>query len=233
MGADPLLLRRLLRFLVASGMIGEADVDLYEATNITRNLTVPALEAGINHSYDIVGYATMALPGFLQKTGYQNPNDQKHCPFQDAFHTEDDLFEWFPKHPEELNDFNLWMTGQREGRANWLDFYPLQEKLLNGFEGSDSSVMFVDVGGARGHEVEAIKKRFPDLPGKFILQDLPETIKQALPVPDMHVMAHDFFTEQPAKGESSIQLSPYMSLIRNFITYSFQSFVQTLVNSSS
>ena len=212
MGADPLLLRRLLGFLVTTGMIGEADVDLYEATNITRHLTVPALEAGINHSYDIVGYATMALPGFLQKTGYQNPNDQKHCPFQDAFHTEDDLFEWFPKHPEELNDFNLWMTGQREGRANWLDFYPLQEKLLNGFGGSDSSVMFVDVGGARGHEVEAIKKRFPDLPGKFILQDLPETIKQALPVPDMHVMAHDFFTEQPAKGESSIQLSPCMPL---------------------
>ena len=213
MGADPLLLRRLLSLLVATGVIGEADVDRYEATNITRNLIIPTMEAGVNHTFDLVDRVAMALPGFLQKTGYQNPNDPKHCPFQDAFHTEDDLFEWFPKHPEELNDFNLWMTGQREGRANWLDYYPLREKLLDGFRKGDSLVMFVDVGGARGHEVEAIKKRFPDLPGKFILQDLPETIKQALPVPEMQVMAHDFFTEQPVKGESSIQLSPCMSLI--------------------
>jgi len=202
-GADPLLLLRLLRFLVATGMIGEADVDRYEATNITRNLTIPALEAGINHTYDIVGRSTMALPDFLQKTGYQNPSDPKHCPFQDAYHTEDNLFEWFPKHPEDLDFFNLWMTGQREGRANWLDFFPLKDKLLDGFKGGDNAVMFIDVGGARGHEVEAIKTKFPDVPGKFVLQDLPDTIKQALPVPEMQAVAHDFFTEQPIKGWSS------------------------------
>lgn len=199
-GADPLLLRRLLRYLVATRMIGEADVDRYKATHITRTLSTPVIEAGINHAYDVIDRATMALPNFLQRTGYRNPDDGMHCPFQDAFQTEDSLFQWFPKNPKDLHYFNFWLTKQREGRGSWLDFYPLEEKFLSGFSGGDDAVMFVDVGGARGHDIEAIKKRFPGLPGKFILQDLPDTIKQALPLPGVQAMAHDFFTEQPIKG---------------------------------
>lgn len=201
--ADPLLLLRLLRYLAATGMIGESDVDRYEATNITRNLTIPNLEAGINHAYDTLGPAALALPDYLQKIGYQNPSDQKHAPFQDGHRTEESLFEWISKRPELLHNFNMWMTGQREGRANWLDFFPLEEKLLTGFKDDGDAVMFVDVGGSRGHEIDAIKKRYPNLPGKFILQDLPETIKQALPTPGVQAIAHDFFKEQPVKGQLS------------------------------
>ncbi|KAL8831609.1 MAG: hypothetical protein Q9191_000760 [Dirinaria sp. TL-2023a] len=199
-GADPLLLRRLLRFLAATRIIGEVDVDRYEATHITRTLSTPIMEAGINHAYDVVGRPTMALPDFLQRTGYRNPDDGTHCPFQDAFRTEDSLFQWFPKNPEDLQTFNFWLTKQREGRSSWLDFYPLEENFLKGFSGGDDGVMFVDVGGATGHDIEAIKKRFPRLPGKFILQDLPNTIKQAPAMPGVQAMAHDFFTEQPIKG---------------------------------
>ena len=181
--------------------IGEAGVDTYVANKITKNLTVPQLEAGVNHTYDLVGTAVMALPSFLAKTNYRNPDDSMHCAFQDGFRTEENLFEWFPKHPEYLNNFNLWMVGQRDGRTNWLDFFPLQEKLLQEFKADEDAVILVDVGGARGHEVQAIKEKYPNLPGKFILQDLPDTVKQALPVHDMQTMAHDFFTPQPVKGK--------------------------------
>lgn len=60
--------------------------------------------------------------------------------------------------------------------------------------------MLVDVGGARGHEVEAIKKKYPNLIGRFLLQDMPDTIEQALPLPGMEACVHDFFSEQPIKG---------------------------------
>ena len=199
-GADHTLLIRLLRYLVAMHAIGEAGTDSYLANNVTKNLVLPQLEAGINHTYDLVGTATMALPSFLAKNKYQNPTDPKNCAFQDGFHTQDNLFEWFPKHPEYLENFNHWMTGQREGRAYWLDFFPFEERVAKDFKAGDGAVMFVDVGGARGHEVEAIKKKHPSLPGRFILQDLPDTVKQASPVPGMEAVAHDFFTPQPIKG---------------------------------
>ena len=200
-GADHVLLLRLLRYLIAIHAIGQAGVDLYTANNVTRNLIVPQLEAGVNHTYDVVGSATMALPSFLAKNNYQNPTDPKNCAFQEAFHTQDSIFEWFSKHPEPLNNFNLWMTGQRDGRVGWLDFFPFEERITRDFQRGDGAVMLVDVGGALGHEVLAIKKKYPSLPGRFVLQDLPATIEQALPVPGMEAVVHDFFTEQPIKGQ--------------------------------
>ena len=200
-GADHLLLLRLLRFLVAMRAIGEAGVDTYVANNVTKHLAIPKLEVGVNHTFDVIEVATAALPSFLAKTDYRNPTDPKNCAFQQGFSTQDDLFEWFPKHPEYLNDFNLWMTGQREGRANWLDSFPFEERIVKGFWDCDDEVMLVDVGGARGHEIEAIKKRYPTLPGRVVLQDLPDTIAQALTVSGMEVLAHDFFAEQPIKGQ--------------------------------
>ena len=203
MGADHLLLIRLMRFLVAMHVVGEAGVDSYTATTITRHLAIPKLEAGTKHTYDLICMAVMQLDPFLARTGYKNPADPKHCAFQDAFHTEEGLFEWLPKHPERLKNFNLYMTGQRDGRANWIDFFPLEEQLAKEFEGGDEAVMLVDIGGACGHEVESIKNRYPHLPGRFILQDLPETVKQALPVKGIEAMEHDFFTPQPIKGKIS------------------------------
>lgn len=90
-----------------------------------------------------------------------------------------------PKHAEYLNNF---------------DFFPLQEQVAKGFKGGDGAVILVDVGGARGHEVEAIKKKYLNLRGRFILQNLPATVEQELPVPDMEAVAHDSFTAQPVKG---------------------------------
>ena len=80
-GADHVLLLRLLRYLVAIHAIGEVGVDSYIANNVTRNLTVPRLEAGINHTYDLVDTATMALPSFLAKSKYWNPTDPMDCAF--------------------------------------------------------------------------------------------------------------------------------------------------------
>ena len=200
-GADHVLLLRLLRYLIAIYAICQAGIDLYTANNVTKNLIVPQLEAGVNHTYDVVGPAIMALPSFLAKKDYQNPTDPKNCAFQEGHHTRDSAFEWLPKHPEPLNNFNLWMTGQRDGRVGWLDFFPFEERIAKDFQEGDGAVMLVDVGGARGHEVEAIKKKYTSLPGRFVLQDLPATIEQALPIPGMEAVVHDFFTEQPIKGQ--------------------------------
>lgn len=93
------------------------------------------------------------------------------------------------------------MTTQRVGHVQWLDFYPIEEQLLSGFDSSDpKSVLLVDVGGSVGHEIQAVKKRYPSIPGRMVLQDRPATIERVKAENGMEVMAHDFFTEQPIKG---------------------------------
>ena len=77
----------------------------------------------------------------------------------------------------------------------------LKNELLKASKEGDGAFMLIDVGGGRGHEVDAIKKRHPNLPGRFLLQDLPDMIAQALPVPGMEAVAHNFLTTQPIKGQ--------------------------------
>lgn len=74
-GADHVLLLRLLRYLVAMHAVGEAGIDTYIPNNVTNNLAVPKLEAGVNHTYDVIGAAAITLPSFLARTKYQNPTD--------------------------------------------------------------------------------------------------------------------------------------------------------------
>ncbi|KAL8650284.1 MAG: hypothetical protein Q9210_003917 [Variospora velana] len=205
--ADPALLQRILRFLAAIPAIKEVGPGLFTANNLTKTLTIPGLAAGVIHNMLTVNPAWVALPAFLEKTKYQNPSDGANCPFQPAHNTPETLFEWFPKHPAKHEAFMLWMTGQREGRDRWLDFFPFPEHVGNGFQGDDTqAVMLVDIGGGIGHEVQAIKQYHPSLPGRFILQDTPETLKKALPVPSMETMAYDFFTKQPVAGARAYYL---------------------------
>ena len=60
--------------------------------------------------------------------------------------------------------------------------------------------MLVDVGGGYGHEIQEIKKKYPDLPGRMILQDLPETINQITAPLNTEAMAYNFFTPQLIRG---------------------------------
>lgn len=120
-----------------------------------------------------------------------------------AFHTGVPFFDFLTKNDEFLEVFNSYMTSQREGRQSWLEFFPLERELVIGFCDQDDEVMFVDIGGGYGHEIQEIKERYPDLPGRTILQDLPETISQVTAAPGIEAMAYNFFTPQLIRGENN------------------------------
>ena len=143
------------------------------------------------------------LPEFLRETGHEEPSDGRNCAFNTAFRTNEPFFDFLTKNPKFLETFNSYMTSQRQGRQSWLEFFPLERELVTGFSGGDSAVMFVDVGGGYGHEIQETKERYPDLPGRMILQDLPETINQVTAAPNTEAMPHNFFTPQPIRGERS------------------------------
>ena len=95
------------------------------------------------------------------------------------------------------------MAGYAQGRPKWMDtdFYPVAERLGHGLKIDDSKALIVDVGGGLGHDLVEFKKKHPELPGRLILQDLPETIKQIDQINEgIEPTVHDFLSPQPVRG---------------------------------
>lgn len=59
----------------------------------------------------------------------------------------------------------------------------------------------MDVGGGTGHDLISFKKRFPNLAGTLITQDIPTVIDDIKDLPaGIVAMKHDFFSAQPIGG---------------------------------
>lgn len=146
----------------------------------------------------------MQFPRWLRESGYKDPIDPSNVPWQ-LSHDGELPMTWFMKEPDHLEYFIGWMVAQREGLPTWLDVYPLK-KLDEG--ATAETPVFVDIGGGAGHQCMALKQAYPDLKGRIILEDLPKTIEQALPVPGLEKIGIDFWKEQPVKGTSDISSTP-------------------------
>ena len=94
-------------------------------------------------------------------------------------------------------------------REYWHEWYDVQGRLIAGFDASRNETLLVDIGGGKGHDMQAFHSAFrQSVTGgeyKLVLQDLPNVL-DAIPdteLPPVIVkMPHDFFTEQPVEGES-------------------------------
>lgn len=92
------------------------------------------------------------------------------------------------------------MSTWGEGNSLIQDLYPIAGDLAKGYD--SETAFWVDVGGGYGQKTVALKKAFPDLPGRFVVQDLPGTVVNAPPHDGIEYIGHDFFTEQTIKGKS-------------------------------
>jgi len=132
-------------------------------------------------------------------------------PFQYAYDTQLNGFAWImqPENSTLLHNFNTWMAGTHA--AHWLDWFPVKEEVIKGLEQDEKAVTMVDVGGSLGHELLELKKRYPELPGRLVLQDLPETIKGVAETKVFEHAVHDFFTPQPVEGKCILSLFSHSS----------------------
>ena len=113
------------------------------------------------------------------------------------------MFVWLQQHPDIGEQFGNMMVGWSSGRPQWIDphFYPIEECLINGAKEEDNAVFLVDVGGGKGHDLEYLKSKYPNLPGKLILQDVPEVINRTNLSQGLEATVHDFNTPQPIHGK--------------------------------
>ncbi len=130
-------------------------------------------------------------------------------PFQSAHKTQLPFFAWLDQNPPYLQIFNSYMSAYRAGKPSWVDagFYPISDRLVQGFDSSLDDVLLVDVGGGMGHDLQELKEKHQSLPGKLVLQDRPEVISTLSSAGSVfEPAAHDFFTPQPVKNARAYYL---------------------------
>lgn len=138
-----------------------------------------------------------ALPKFLKKTGYKNPADSANCPFQLALNTDLQAWTWSLGQPALTAQFAVWMQAQTRPGESWIDVVDVPS-LLKG--STAETPIFVDVGGSIGHQAVMFKSRFPDTPGRVILQDLEGPVGASIPHEGVEKSVVDFWQPQAVKG---------------------------------
>ena len=98
--------------------------------------------------------------------------------------------------------YDEYMSGRRAiVKDHWFDAFPIREKLSHGLRTGPEDVLLVDIAGNTGHDILSFRDKFPDLPGRLILQDLHETLSIIKdPLERIEKMQYDFYTSQPIKG---------------------------------
>lgn len=150
-------------------------------------------------SFSLFGPILQATPSYLAENHYQNPSDNTKTPFQKAWNTELPAFLFFEQQPELAGYFGAFMAVQRGEMPGWLTVYPIEEET-RGWDPEEP--VFVDMGGGFGHQCLDLTTKYPTLPGRVILQDLPHTVDKAVPMKGVELTVHDFFTPQTVKGNS-------------------------------
>ncbi|KAJ6021441.1 O-methyltransferase family 2 [Penicillium herquei] len=200
-GSSPILVGQILRLLCAAGYVKQHDAQTFKPSALTMAMAGPMAEATTRACFDIGNLCTTKAPEFFRKNNNQVPSSIKDTPFQLGFNTELSYFEWLGKNPDLARDFQQWMTLKQNATPSWLDWFDIQNHLVEDFNAEGSDILFVDVGGGEGQYVQGLKGKFPDTPGRLVLQDLPQVISAIeSPPTGVELTSHDFFTAQPIKG---------------------------------
>lgn len=204
-GADELLVSRIIRALAAVDFVTEPGQDQWTANATTEAMALAPVAAGHRFMYDSLVCAAITAPRFLAETGYKSPTEPRDGLTQYANQTKLDIFEYLQTKPSLFQDFNLYMGNTMGSREYWCDWYDVKARLLDGFDAEISDVLFVDVAGGNGHDLQTFHERFKDqnYQGDLVLQEIPAVlndIKEGELDKVVKRMVHDFFAEQPIKG---------------------------------
>jgi hypothetical protein len=146
-------------------------------------------------------------PRYFAEYGLKEPKGVTHNPYVVAYgKPEGTVWDVIMGDPKRATDFAQSMATleQQLPVVGYYDFSWIASKASEDPE----RVLLVDVGGGKGQAIKAIVKEFPQIDkSRCVLQDQADVIAEVerLDEPefrDVKKTAHDFFTEQPVKGES-------------------------------
>lgn len=142
------------------------------------------------------------LPDYLRSINYQNPSD----PSKSNWHHLKGIshFEEIKRHPLKMANFQNVMSEHAARKISWTELYPVQDLISACKNGTP---LVVDVGGGKGHDLEKLRLKYPNLPpGSLVLQDQGLVVQSAAVHKSIQTMAYNFFTPQPVKGAEHFSL---------------------------
>ncbi|KAK4973032.1 hypothetical protein LTR42_006326 [Elasticomyces elasticus] len=170
---------------------------------MTQVFASPGQLAGFRYSTEQIFYIGSKIRSYLQTTKVHKSQPVKQNAHQHAFDGKT-FWQLLASDPSAKENFDIFMKAARRGGhvQMWNERYPPVSKLKDEeLKMGEEAVLMVDVGGGVGGQVGAFRKQCPGLPGRCILQDLPDTIKNNTSPPEgVELMSYDFFTPQPVKG---------------------------------
>ncbi|KAF2771024.1 putative O-methyltransferase [Teratosphaeria nubilosa] len=201
--ADDPSTEQLMRLITASGMCEEVGMSTYRSNQMLEVLADPGQIAGQKFMLDVQFRTGSRITDYLRAAQLDRCKTSNQSACQFAFNGKT-FWQLLEESPERKANFDLYMKAARRGGQVqlWHQRYPPAAKLRDEtLKKAPPALLMVDVGGGVGGQVGAFRKQYPDLPGRCVLQDLPETIKNnTSPLENVELMAYDFFTPQPLKG---------------------------------
>ena len=196
-----------MRTLASFGAVNQESDGKFTLNTVSKTFRMHSNEAAMEFCLEFLTPGWLALPEYLKSIEYRMPTEAEDTPMHRAHNKPPGTSIWeMISTTSHAAAASTYIANFNEGHKDWLDFYPVEERLGKGADGGADggadAVMMVDVGGGPGHQALNLKKRFPQLPGRYIVQDLPHTFpKDAERDPGIEYMHHDFTTVQPVKGK--------------------------------
>lgn len=117
--------------------------------------------------------------------------------FSIGHNTDLDCYSWIEQRPTLEAAFHGFMEVQLASLPDFLTVFPFDDYVGTS---TPETPVFVDVGGGTGHQAELVRKKFPYLQGRVILQDRPDALAKAVIDGSIEKMPYDYLTPQPVKG---------------------------------
>ncbi|KAJ5381377.1 O-methyltransferase [Penicillium cataractarum] len=198
--ADPSFTERVLRVLAGIGYVIEHEVRVYAANAMTRYMSDPGAVAVLKFQFDVCMPLYSKAPEYFRETGFQTPLESNKGLFQYVEKTEESIWSLMSKKHEDMDGFYTHMAGRRANLPIWVDWFPVQERIIDGFEDKDGSGLLVDVAGGRGHDLERFRAKFPSARGRLIVEDLPQVLEGINSGSGIECQPIDLFEPQPVQG---------------------------------
>lgn len=199
--SNPALVYRILRALSGIGLVSEKSSDKWTANAATKAAASSTMASWYRVAWDFGLTAGVKGPEFLRENGYKAAEDPGKGFVQHAFDTKLDTFGFLKSMPALHRDFDEAMRGCIGVPEPWFKWYPVKEQLLTGLD--NAAPLLVDMGGGKGHELQAFCNAWQVQDGQLVLQDMDEVIDSIGTVdlnPAITKQKHDFFTSQPVQG---------------------------------
>ncbi|CAI7648734.1 unnamed protein product [Penicillium glandicola] len=202
--ADPKLVGRIMRSLVPLDILKQHTSDTFSSTRFTLAYVSTSWMSAAVIFFTHMFLFVSQLPEYFKEKGWKTPDDIDDSPWNFAVGSKSGYFNYMASKPYYQDAFDTVMASPyRRDEKSWLDFFPVEEKLQ---VQSPSEVLLVDVGGGRGKDLQTFRERFPDLPGRLVLQDLGHVCGTADIPSGIETQVHNFFDEQPIKGAKAYYL---------------------------